>query len=92
MIKAGCEFSVAQELLLLAPGEATAAYESGVGRKNAEGSVAPPGTRGRESQGSLARGLVQRACVLPLLQAVSAMGTTRMDTKPEKLCNSHLSR
>ena len=58
MIKAGCEFSVAQELLLLAPGEATAAYESGVGRTNAEGSVAQPGTRGRESQGSLARVLV----------------------------------
>jgi hypothetical protein len=33
MIKAGCEFSVAQELLILAPGEATAAYESGVVRK-----------------------------------------------------------
>jgi hypothetical protein len=31
VIKAGCEFSVAQELLLLAPGEATAAYERGVG-------------------------------------------------------------
>ena len=31
-IKAGCEFSVTQALLLLAPGEATAAYESGVVR------------------------------------------------------------
>jgi hypothetical protein len=29
------------------------------GQNNAEGSVAPPGTRCRESQGSVARGLVR---------------------------------
>jgi hypothetical protein len=37
--------------------------------------------------GARAALLVQRACVLPLLQAVSSMGTTRMDKKPAKLCN-----
>ena len=59
MIKAGCEFSVAQALLLLAPGEANSGIRERGGQNNAEGSVAPLGTRGRDSQGSLARVLVR---------------------------------
>src|SRR2546425_11614345 len=50
----GCEFSVAQELLVLAKGEGNSGIREWCGRKYAEDSVAQHGTRCRWSQGFLA--------------------------------------
>src|SRR5215475_7173347 len=90
--RTGCECSVAQELLLIGPRRSQQRHTRVVWSEQCRGLRGTAWHKRQVSAGFFGSGaraalLVHRACVLPLLQEVSAMGTTRLEKKPENLCN-----